>query len=168
MHTFLIALSVIVAIALFVSWIASRPRGHQLHGLVNVAEGFQPAVKTYLTDAAIATRFLLGKVGSDASHVAVCGATDIPLGVIHDEAAAAELGVSVAKFGLHNEGEIAVASAAIAADALLVPAANGKVVTLPATAGTYYIIGRATAAAAADGDQVEFTPCFPTQRVVAG
>lgn len=151
---------------LFTSWVASRPRGRQLAPLANIGEGAQPAVKTYLTDAAITTRYLLGKVGTDSAHVAVCGATDIPLGVIADEAPAAEEGVAVQLFGMHESCAMAVASAAIAADAFIVAAASGKVRTLPGTTGTYFIIGRALKAAAADGDIVEFVPCFPIQRVV--
>lgn len=166
MHTLLLIASLLVAVSLFASWIASRPRGAQFTPLANVAEGFQPAAKTYLADAAIATRHLLAKIGSDASHVALAGVGDIPLGFVTDEAAAAEDPVNVRLLGLHQEGAIGIASAAIAAGDLLVPAANGKLRTLPAAAGTYYITGRALKAAAADGDQVELVPCFPVQRVV--
>lgn len=166
MNTLLILLSLIVAIGLFASWLASRPRGRQLTALANVASGFQPNRLTYLADAAIGTRYLLVKIGSDASHVALCGAADVPLGVATDEPAAAEEGVSVNLLGVQQECQIGIASAAIAAGAWIVPAADGKLRTLPAGAGTYHIIGRALKAAAADGDDVEFIPCFPTQRVV--
>lgn len=167
LQTILILATLFVAALLLVGWTASRPRGRQFVPLGNVAEGFHPAVKTYFTDAAVATRYLLGKIGTDSSHVALAGVGDIPLGIISDEAAAAEDAVAVQLFGLHKEGALAVASAAIAAGAFIVAAADGKVRTLPATTGTYYIIGRALKAAAADGDPLEFTPCFPVQRVVA-
>lgn len=166
MHTLVSMLCLVVAIALFMSWIASRPRGHQLQALVNVAEGFQPAIKTYLADAAIATRNLLVKKGSDGAHVAVCGVGDIPLGVAHDTPSAAEEGVAVTRFGLHHEGELGVASGAIAVEDMLVAGAAGTVRKLPAAAGTYYIIGRATSAAA-DTEAFEYIPTFPVQRVVA-
>jgi hypothetical protein len=159
-----IALLIVAALALS-AWAASRPRGHQLQGLVNVAEGFQPAIKTYLADAAIATRYLLVKKGSNAAHVAVAGVGDIPIGFATDTPEAAEDGVAVAKFGLLREGALGIASGAIAADDFLVPGAAGTVRKLPVTAGTYYIIGRATADAA-DTTQVEYTPTFPVQRIV--
>jgi len=60
-----------------------------------------------------------------------------------------------------------VASAAITAGDLVSGAANGKLRTLPTSAGTYYVLGRALNAASADGDSVEFVPSFPVQRVVA-
>jgi hypothetical protein len=44
--------------------------------------------------------------------------------------------------------------------------ASGKVRALPGTSGTYYIIGRALNAPAADGDIAEIDPCAPIQRVV--
>ncbi|MBL9187918.1 MAG: hypothetical protein JNK23_10595 [Opitutaceae bacterium] len=166
MNTFLIALFAFVAILALTSWVASRPRGRQLHGLVNVAEGFQPAIRTLLTDAAIATRYLLVKRGSDAAHVALAGTADVPIGFVTDEASAAEEGIAVAHFGLLREGALGVASGAIAADEFLVPGANGTVRKLPVAAGTYHIIGRATKAAA-DTAVVEYTPSFPIQRVVA-
>jgi hypothetical protein len=165
MHTLVTLLSVFVAIFLLVSWIASRPRGHQLSALVNIAEGFQPAKKTYLTDAAVAQRYLLAKHGTDASHAGICGVGDIPLGIYTDEATAAEEGVNVDKFGLSDEGKLGIASGAIAVGEYLVPGAAGTVRKLPTAAGTYYIIGRATSAAA-DTEKVEYTPSFPIQRVV--
>lgn len=158
---------VLVALAIFalVVWVASRPRGRQFTPLANVAEGFQPPAQSFLSDAAFGARYLLVKGGSDAAHVALTGVGDIPKGFILDTTAAAEEPVAVSKFGLHKEGAIGVASGAIAVEALLVPGANGTVRTLPVAAGSYYIIGRATKAAA-DTDQVEYTPCFPILRVV--
>lgn len=158
---------ILVAILALVAWIASRPRGAQLVPLGNVGEGFQPADKTFLTDAAIGARGLLVKKGTDANHVALCGVGDIPLAFTRDEASAAEEIVTCGFLGLQKEGAQFVASAAIADGDLLVAAANGKVRTLPGAAGTYYIIGRAIKLAAADGDPVEAIPCFPIQRVVA-
>ncbi len=162
-----LGLFVLVAFAVtaFCRWATSRPRGRQLQAFGNVGEGFQQAVQTFLADAALGSRYLLVKGGTDVRHVAVCGVGDIPKGIALDDVTAAEEGVAVAKFGLHKEGALGVASGAIAVEALLVPGALGTVRTLPVAAGTYYIIGRATKAAA-DTDPVEFTPCFPIQRVV--
>jgi hypothetical protein len=165
MNTLLSILLIAVAIYAVMAFVASRPLGKQLTALGNVAEGFVPPVKTYYADAAIATRHLLVKIGTDANHIALAGVNDIPLGFATDEAAAAEDGVAVALLGLHCTGALGVASGAIAAGALLVPGANGTVRTLPVAAGSYYIIGRATKAAA-DTDQVELVATFPILRVV--
>lgn len=133
----------------------------------NIGVGQHNGNVTYKTDAAITTRYLLGKIGSDAAHVAVSDAADIPLGVITDEAAAAEDLVNLALFGSGEKTLKVVASAAIAAGAFVVGADGGKTRTLPAVAGTYYIVGRALNAAAADGDTVEIDPIPCVQRVVA-
>ncbi len=158
-------LTVGIACTLYAAWLDSRPRGGKLVALGNVGEGFQPAVKTYLTDAAFASRNLCVKIGSAADHVALCGVGDIPLGLALDEASAAEGDVAVARFGLHRDGALGVASGAIAAGDYLVPGANGTLRTLPVAAGTYHIVGRAEKAAA-NTDPVEFIPCFPIQRIV--
>lgn len=165
MNTIIAILMVSLVVFAFAAWISSRPRGKQLRAFANVAEGRQPRAQTLLADGVLAVRNLVMKRGSDARHVAACGVGDIPLGVANDTVEAAEEGVTVRKFGLNDEGELGVASGAIAQDDFLVPGAAGTVRTLPAAAGTYYIIGRATKAAA-DTDPVEYTPCFPIQRVV--
>ena len=51
--------------------------------------GVHEGAITKKVDAAIATRHLLAKFGSDADHVNKCGASDIPLGPMNDEAEAA-------------------------------------------------------------------------------
>lgn len=162
----LIVLSLLVAMAcVLCTSLASRPRGRHLTALCNVGEGFQPARRTFLADAVFAERYLLVKTGAAATGVALCGVGDIPKAYTLDEPAAIGDEVAVAMLGLQSEGAIGVASGAIANDALLVPGANGTVRTLPVAAGTYHIIGRATKAAA-DTDQVEYTSCFPIQRIV--
>lgn len=115
---------------------------------------------TKRTDAAIATRYLLGKIGTDIGHVAVAGAADIPYGVITDEAGAAEDPVNVFLLGAGKGTTKMIASAAITAGALLEPAASGKVATKGGGAGSHYVVGRALDAAAADGDVIEVVPLF--------
>ncbi|MDB6108263.1 MAG: hypothetical protein JWR69_13 [Pedosphaera sp.] len=134
----------------------------------NVAEGTHTNGQiTRLTDAALATRFFVVKIGSDADHVAVSAAnTDIPLGICTDEAPAAEELVSIALLGAAPGTLKAVAGAAIAAGAFIQSNGDGTVITLKATSGTWYIIGRAITAAAAANDVIEFDPCLPIQRVV--
>lgn len=158
----IMAVSLLALLATCV-WLAKR---NSLTFLANVAEGTHENALTRLADAALGTRFLLVKIGSDANHVAVCGVDDIPLGIATDEPAAAEDPVNVELLGVGERTLLGVASAAIAAGDLVVAAASGKLRTLPVAAGTYYIMGRALGAAGADGDTIEFVPSFPVQRVV--
>lgn len=116
-------------------------------------------------DAAI-SRYLLVKYGSDGEHAAICGASDIPLGNSDDSPGAAEDPFTVNIFGLLKRERIVIASEAITANKDVYTAANGKVQDLPAGAGTYYLVGRTSQAAAADGDKVRIVPCFPQKLVV--
>jgi hypothetical protein len=129
--------------------------------LANIAEGQHLASQgiTYETDVAITERNLLVKRGSAANRIAICGAADTPIGVCSDEAAAAADLVNVRTF--HSDLTLlVVASAAIAQDALMEPAANGRVATLGAGAGTHHVVGRALNAAAAAGDLIEMAPSY--------
>jgi hypothetical protein len=120
---------------------------------------------TKLADEAIGRRTLV-KIGSDADHIGVCDAADIPLGATEDgSASAAEDRVAFAQFGLLVTELEGTASGAIEDGDLLVPAADGKLRVLPEDAGTYYICGRAKGGAA-NAAAVVYIPCFPIQRVV--
>ncbi len=139
---------------------------HRLTGTdIALANTVAIVPNTYLTDSAIG-RFKVVKAGSDEHHVALCGAADVPYAMSQeDSAAAAEDSLSVKHLGEigHTRG---TASGAIANGDLLVPAANGAVRTLPAGAGTYYVIGQAKAAAA-DGAEVPFTALGINRTVVS-
>lgn len=149
------------------SWFRARPRRNRtLTPLANIGEGFQPARKTFLADAAISTRYLLVKSGTDAAHVALCGASDQPLGIATDEPAAAEEGVNVDLLGIQTEGKILIASGAISAGAYVYTAANGKVQAEPATPGTYWRVARALSTTSADGQPLEVVPLDPIKLVV--
>jgi hypothetical protein len=128
--------------------------------LANVFEGTHDGAITKEADAAITERFLLAKIGSAANRVAVCGASDTPIGVITDEAASAADLVNVALFGSARSTLRMVASAAIAQGALVEPAASGRVATLGAGAGTHHVVGRALDAAANAGDVIEVDPHY--------
>lgn len=128
--------------------------------LANIAEGTRGGRITKAADAAIAERRLLGKIGSAPDRVAVCGAADIPLGVITDEAAATGDLVNLALLGSADGTLRMVASAAIAQGALLEPAANGRVQTLGAGAGTHHVVGRALDSAAGAAEVVEVDPFY--------
>lgn len=129
--------------------------------LANIAEGVHDGGQiTKGADAAITERFLLGKVGSASDRVAVCGASDTPIGVITDEAAAAGDLVNVALLGSTSRTVRMVASGAISQGALLEPAASGRVQTLGGGAGTHHVVGRALDAAGAAGDVIEVDPYY--------
>ena len=130
---------------------------------------------TRLADASFTLRYLLAKPGSDASHIAICTASDVPVGIVPDQTPTTDQANSdlsyplpVQLLGLSEDTERVVASAAIALGAYVVPAAAGKVRTLPTSGGgTTVIIGRALTAAGADLDLIEIAPCFPIPTTIA-
>lgn len=122
---------------------------------------------TRLSDAAITTRNLLVKVGSDADHFAVMAAvTDLPLGVCVDKPAEAETYHAIRLLSATDETVEMVAGGAITAGALVFAGSNGKVTALSATPATYFRVGRALTEATADGDVIEVEPCMPQATVV--
>ena len=127
-------------------------------------------VITQFADAAIALEFAAVKVGSDASHVVITAAsTDVPLGIAESKTDAAEDAVAVRLFGKGGDTKVAVAGAAILRLARVICTAAGKLITLQTTVnGTYYCVGRALTAAAADGDVFELDDCHPYPVVIAG
>lgn len=141
-------------------------RGQTLTYGANIAEGVHCDSVTRLTDAAITSRHLLYKVGSDADHIAVGGAADLPIGTIDDEADAAEENLSVQLLGKGPTKRM-VASEAISAGEEAYTAASGKVQDLPTAAGTYWRVGTALTAAAADGDIIEVADCVAQKLVIA-
>jgi hypothetical protein len=123
---------------------------------------------------AIAIKNAVVKKGSDDRHFAVAAAqADIPYGVLlNDQVDSGEEGVikkSIAVFGLYPESLPCVSdgSGTIAlTDRVVVSAAGGaaagKVKKLPATTGTFHVIGRPRfAVAATDGDPVSLIHCTP-------
>ena len=139
--------------------------------LSNIAEGVHgDGCITKKVDAVQALRNVLVKIGSDIDHVAVTtAATEIPLGVCDDEAAAIEDNINVQILG-NKQGTILVrAHAAIGIGAFVVPAAAGRAQTIVGLTGvTTYIIGIALNAASNQDDLVEIAHCVPVQRVIAG
>jgi hypothetical protein len=135
--------------------------------MANIAEGTHEEAVSRLTDAAIATRHLLYKIGSDSNHIAVCGAGNVPMGTVADEAAGAEEYVALNLLGARKTSVLMVASEAITVGEQVYTAANGKVQDLPGTSGTYYCVGTALTPAGADGDLLEVDPCVAQRTVVA-
>jgi hypothetical protein len=144
---------IIAALAAIAAFAAIAPR--RRIRLANIAEGTHEDSVSRYTDAAITTRHLLYKVGSDASHIAVSGASDLPIGTIADEATAAEELVAVQLLGKKGTKRM-VASEAINAGALVYAAASGKV----ATTGTQ-CVGVALTTVTTDLDVIEVCDIVP-------
>lgn len=139
----------------------------RLFALANFGEGeFAEGRLTKKLDAPITSQFLLCKAGTDADHVDICGAANEPIGVMRDDDLAIEDLCHVELLGIANRTLRVVASEAITAGSLVFTAANGKVQDQPAVAGTYFLIGRALTAAAADGDTLAIAHRPPLKVVV--
>ena len=141
---------------------------HTGHAHLNaLGDGESPnGIITRLADAALTTRHLLVKVGSDGSHFAVCTADDLPLGVCRDEPDAAEYPAAIKVPGCYDKTLIVVASEAIAVDDDIYTDEGGKVQDEPAVAGTFYKIGKALTAASGDGIELEIAHHAPIKVVV--
>lgn len=160
---FLAALAIGVAV-MFLHATFSDRRG--VFALANAIDtGTHDGAITKVTDAAIG-RYIVVKEGATVgTTVAISGAGDRPLGVTTNEAAAAADRVPVAPFALSGT-KLLTASEAIAVGDTIYTAASGKVQNEPGAAGTYYRIGRALSAAAADGDLIEVESHAPIKVVV--
>lgn len=167
MFTTLIMIAV-VAVALFLMSLltSTATRRNKLTALCNIAEGTHEGSITKLTDAAISVRHLLYKQGTDAHHIAVNGAADMPWGVVKDEASAAEARVAVDLLGQKAGTMLMVASEAIDANEPVYTAAGGKVQDEPAVAGTYWLVGYAKTTVAADNAEIEVQHIVPIKVVV--
>ena len=125
---------------------------------------------TMLGDVQFPQRYLLAKAGSDTSHIALAGIGDRPQGVVTDQTPSTDASgdlsypLPVNLFGLNEDTERVIASAAISAGDLVVPYTGGLAQTLPIHGGlTHWVCGQARTVATANGDQVEIIPCFPYQ-----
>lgn len=136
--------------------------------IIHEAVPLHKGSRAYKLDFAIAdgVQAVLVKKGSDDNHVDVCGAGDIPLGVIYnDGGAAAAIGETAT---VHFLGRCSIklpATAAIAINAAVFTAADGKAQPVPTASGTYYMFGRALTAALAAGDVVEIETLVPLKTV---
>lgn len=163
MHPLFAILTLLVVLAAFM-WQATPSRNNETV-LSNLFEGVHDTSKTFALDATVATRFLLGKIGSDVNHIALCGVDDIPIGTINDEGVA-EDPIAVGLLGKSPTKRM-VADGIIAAGAELFAAASGKVQVRPSAAGTYYFVGIALTASAGDGDVLEVNDTVPVKLVIA-
>lgn len=160
-------LTLLAACALLSAWITSRPRGRQFTPLANdgaLTWGIHHgARKTYLADAAIATRYMLVKAGSDDNHMAIVSSVlDIPLGICTDEPADTVSPVNVQLLNGADRTVPMTAAGAITAGQPVVTNGDGYVKALPSTAGMYWCVGFAVTTATTLGDLVEVQPAlFP-------
>ncbi len=126
---------------------------------------------TAVADAAFTSRYLIAKRGAYEYSIAIAGQGDIPYGVVPDMTPATDTDLSyplpVDILGLNEDTERMICSGAIAIDQLLTTDAAGQVRAVPGSAGTYWVLGKAKTATAAQGDQVEVIPAFPYQVTVA-
>lgn len=114
----------------------------------------------------ITTRYLLVKKGTAANGFVTGTASVMPWGICQDEPTSGNK-AAIAMLGAITGTTRMRANGVIAAGAEVYTAAGGKVSTLSATAATYYKVGRAVTAAAADGDLIEVVPCYPVAVVVS-
>jgi len=165
---------ILTAVALLLAalpWLITRAKaaGEFLTNAISAINITHKGSGTRLADASFTARYLLAKQGSDATHIAICTASDKPFAVVPDmtpttDQANSDLSypLPINMLGLNEDTERMVASGAIAVDDMLVPDAGGKVKTLPTSGGgTTYVVGKAVTAAAANNDLIEAIPCFP-------
>ena len=131
----------------------------------NIAQGTHAGYVTVTAASAFTSKYLLAMADSTAGEVDVCGASNCPVGVATDDADVGDP-LALKILGVSPQSVLVTASAAFAAESYLYTAANGQVQTEPATAGTYYLIGRALNAAIAAGDHVEAETCVPVKLIV--
>lgn len=136
-----------------------------LPAFANVAIGTHPGRITRTLEAAVAERHLLAKQGASVNGVTVAGASDRPIGTLTDSGVMGD-SVNLNILGTSAQTQLMVASAAIAAGSAVYTAANGRIRTEPATAGTYYEVGTALTAASTTGELVEVAAIAPRKLVI--
>lgn len=162
--TQLVILLLVAAVAI-IAFAWRRVNERNKFYMANIGEGVHEGGRDSLfADNAFATRYLVCKRGTDAEHIDVCTASDVPLGVVNDQTISAtdlSTPLQVQYFGGALNVTIRLqGSGAIAVDTLLVPDSAGQVKALPAGAGTYYVIGRCLQASSGAGDLLEASPLF--------
>jgi hypothetical protein len=153
--------------AILIAGFLPPARGDMLFANFNSSEHLEGRI-TYTADNAFtdagqqAGRFLVAKIGTDAAHIDLCGATDKPHGICTDAPAAGDVG-SVSVLGAARGTLRGIAAVAIAVDDPLYTAASGRITNVPVN-GCYFI-GKAVSTASAAGDDFEFTPIKPIRVV---
>jgi hypothetical protein len=166
-----LALGACIAVGAFLVQRFSRrlPIGRRLTAIntlpANVGSSWRS--RRYRASGALSTRYVFVKAGADDEHVAAIAAVaDKPIGVVTDEATAAEDPVNV-ELSLTERTLPLVAAEAIAALYTdLYMTAAGKVGLKPTAAGTYWKVGRNLTLAGAANDPVEVQLCEPRKLIV--
>jgi hypothetical protein len=129
----------------------------------NVSEGTHEGNVTFLAAAPIETAHVLVALQGNAVHPAAVG--ELPIGVVTDEAEAAEDPVNVQLLG---GGATALISAAdpISSGTFVVGTTNGKIIPLPSASGTYRVVGIALTTATVAGEMVEVLTGLPFNIVI--
>ena len=123
-----------------------------------------------LTADAVTTRYALVKYGSAVTGFALATAAVRPLGVCLESVVSGETGEArgIALLGLYEKPLPMLAKEAVTTgDLLYTTSTAGQVGALSATAGTYYLVGRAISTQATAGAEVLVQHCFPTAVVVS-
>jgi hypothetical protein len=131
----------------------------------NVAQGTHAGYITVTAASAFTSKYLLAMADATAGEVDPCDATECPVGIATDEARIGDP-LALKILGVSPQSVLVRANGAFSAGVYLYAAAGGCVQTEPATAGTYYLIGRALTAATAAGDLIEAETCVPVKLIV--
>ncbi len=137
----------------------------------NVGEGVhEHGIKSYIPDAATASRYYLYQVGSTADNVAVAAGTNEPLGPSDDlaDSAALDLAIGIKLLGAYKGTTRMISDGTVTNGARVCASkANPGQITVPGGgAGTFWVVGKAivpTDANIAAGDPVEVIPFQPVQ-----
>ena len=159
------ALMILAVLAIVIPLLVAKFRREECHNEATTAGTHEDGKVPFVAEEAFATRHLLAKKGTGATQILNGTANAKPWGTCLDEPGAGD-GATVAVLGAVRGTLLMRASEAIAVGADVYTAAAGKVQDLPAGAGTYYKVGVAITAAAADGDLFEVAPCHPVATVV--
>jgi len=125
----------------------------------NIAEGTHSGNITQYLETTITARYLIAKAGTASGKITLCGSGDKPFGIITDEGVLTDP-VNMALLGCAQNTLLVKTAGAISAGDDVVVGSGASAIALPASAGTYYVIGQAVADAAS-GALVELDPCTP-------
>ncbi|MDR1456449.1 MAG: DUF2190 family protein [Puniceicoccales bacterium] len=129
----------------------------------NVAEGTHEGNITFLAAEPIEMAHVLVALQGNTVHPAAAG--ELPIGVVTDEAEAADDPINVQLLG---SGSTVLISAAdpISSGTFVVGTANGKIIPLPSESGTYRVVGIALTTATMAGEVVEVLTGLPSNIVI--
>lgn len=130
---------------------------------VNSLVGTHEGSVGYLTDEAMASRYLLAKRGSTSDHIGIADKGDAVLGIVPDEVATDEVGER-RTVDLLRKTKKGVAGGTVAVDDELLATDGGKLIDFNdvVAAGTYVWMGRALTTGS-DGTILEYVPRDPVK-----